>query len=41
VTYELAVAVRPTDLEAAQEFVISVLGPDGRRELRSALFGIP
>ena len=41
VTYELAVATRPADLEAAQGFVISVLGPDGRRELRSALFGIP
>lgn len=41
VTYELAVAARPADLEAAQDFVISVLGPDGRRELRSALFGIP
>jgi len=41
VTYELAVATRPTDLEAAQDFVISVLGPDGRRALRAALFGIP
>jgi molybdate transport system substrate-binding protein len=41
VTYELAVATRPLDLEAAQGFVISVLGPEGRRELRSALFGIP
>ncbi len=41
VTYELAVAARPADLEAAQGFVISVLGPDGRRELRSARFGIP
>jgi molybdate transport system substrate-binding protein len=41
VTYELAVAARPVDLEAAQDFVISVLGPNGRRELRSALFGIP
>jgi molybdate transport system substrate-binding protein len=41
VTYELAVAARPADLEAAQEFVISVLGAEGRRELRSALFGIP
>jgi molybdate transport system substrate-binding protein len=41
VTYELAVAARPVDLEAAQDFVISVLGPEGRRELRSALFGIP
>jgi molybdate transport system substrate-binding protein len=41
VTYELAVASRPADLEAAQDFVSSVLGPDGRRALRSALFGIP
>jgi molybdate transport system substrate-binding protein len=41
VTYELAVAARSVDLEAAQDFVISVLGPNGRRELRSALFGIP
>ena len=41
VTYELAIASSPRDLEAAQDFVISVLGPDGRRELRAALFGIP
>ncbi len=41
VTYELAIASRPADLEAAQDFVIAVLGPDGRRELRAALFGIP
>ena len=41
VTYELAIASRPQDVEAAQEFVISVLGPDGRRELRAALFGLP
>jgi molybdate transport system substrate-binding protein len=41
VTYELAVATRPVDLEAAQDFVIAVLGPGGRRELRAALFGIP
>jgi len=41
VTYELAVATRPADLEAAQDFVISVLGPDGRRAFRAALFGIP
>ena len=41
VTYELAIASRPADLEAAQDFVIAVLGPDGRRELRAALFGLP
>jgi len=41
VTYELAVATRPAELEAAQDFVISVLGPDGRRAFRAALFGIP
>jgi molybdate transport system substrate-binding protein len=41
VTYELAIAVKPTDLAAAQDFVISVLGPDGRRELRAAHFGLP
>jgi molybdate transport system substrate-binding protein len=41
VIYELAIAAKPTDLEAAQGFVISVLGPDGRRELRAARFGLP
>jgi molybdate transport system substrate-binding protein len=41
VTYELAIAAKPTDLAAAQEFVSSVLGPDGRRELRAARFGLP
>jgi molybdate transport system substrate-binding protein len=41
VAYELAVASRPLDLEAAQDFVIAVLGPTGRRELRRSLFGIP
>jgi molybdate transport system substrate-binding protein len=40
VRYELAIAARPTDLEAAQEFVIAVLGPDGRRALRAAGFGL-
>ena len=29
------------DLAAAQDFVISVLGPDGRRQLRAARFGLP
>lgn len=41
VVYELAIAAKPKDLEAAQDFVISVLGPDGRRELRMYLFGLP
>ena len=41
VVYELAIAAEPRDLEAAQDFVISVLGPDGRRELRAARFGLP
>ena len=41
VVYELAIAASPIDLEAAQDFVIAVLGPDGRRELRAARFGLP
>jgi molybdate transport system substrate-binding protein len=41
VLYELAIAAEPADLEAAQDFVTSVLGPDGRRELRAARFGLP
>ncbi len=41
VVYELAIATKPHDVEAAQDFVISVLGPDGRRELRAARFGLP
>jgi len=41
VVYEFAIAAEPKDLEAAQDFVIAVLGPDGRRELRSARFGLP
>jgi molybdate transport system substrate-binding protein len=41
VVYQLAIAAKPTELEAAQDFVIAVLGPDGRRELRTARFGLP
>jgi molybdate transport system substrate-binding protein len=41
VVYELAIATEARDLEAAQDFVISVLGPEGRRELRAARFGLP
>lgn len=41
VVYELAIAVKPKSLEAAQDFVIAVLGPEGRRQLRAARFGLP
>jgi molybdate transport system substrate-binding protein len=41
VVYELAIATEAADLEAAQDFVVSVLGPDGRRLLRAARFGLP
>ena len=41
VRYELAIAREPRDVEAAQDFVISVLGPDGRRAVRAARFGLP
>jgi molybdate transport system substrate-binding protein len=41
VVYELAIAARPNDLEAAQDFVSAVLSPDGRRQLRAARFGLP
>jgi molybdate transport system substrate-binding protein len=41
VVYEAAIAARPRDLEAAQAFLISLLGVDGRRELRAAGFGLP
>ena len=41
VVYELAMATEPVDLHVAQDFVMSVLGPDGRRLLRAARFGLP
>jgi molybdate transport system substrate-binding protein len=41
VVYEAAVAARPQSLEAAQAFVIDLLGPQGRRQLRAAGFGEP
>ncbi len=41
VVYELAIAADPNELAAAQDFVIAVLGPDGRRQLRAARFGLP
>ncbi len=40
VIYELAIAADPQDLAAAQDFVISVLSPEGRRLLRAARFGL-
>ena len=39
--YEAAIATTPRDLEAAQAFMIRLLGPDGRRALRAAGFGVP
>jgi molybdate transport system substrate-binding protein len=41
VVYEAAIAARPRDLEAAQAFLIALLGADGRRALRAAGFGLP
>lgn len=41
VVYEAAIAAKPRDLEAAQAFLIALLGSDGRRELRAAGFGLP
>jgi molybdate transport system substrate-binding protein len=41
VVYELAIAAKPKSLEAAQDFVIAVLGPAGRRQLRAARFELP
>jgi molybdate transport system substrate-binding protein len=41
VRFEAAIAAKPQSLEAAQAFLISLLSPDGRRELRAAGFGLP
>ena len=41
VVYEAAIAARPRDLAAAQAFLIELLGPDGRKALRAAGFGLP
>jgi molybdate transport system substrate-binding protein len=41
VVYEAAIAVQPRDLAAAQAFLISLLGSDGRKALRAAGFGLP
>ncbi len=41
VVYEAAIATKPHDLEAAQAFMIRLLGPEGRKALRAKGFGIP
>jgi molybdate transport system substrate-binding protein len=41
VVYEAAIAAKPRDLEAAQAFIIRLLGSEGRRALRAAGFGLP
>jgi molybdate transport system substrate-binding protein len=39
VLYEAAIASSPRSLESAQAFLISLLGPDGRRQLKASGFG--
>jgi molybdate transport system substrate-binding protein len=41
VLYEAAIAAEPESLESAQAFMIALLSPDGRRELRASSFGLP
>ena len=41
VVYEAAIASKPRDLEAAQAFLIALLGAEGRSALRAAGFGLP
>lgn len=41
VLYEAAIAAHPRDLEAAQAFMIALLGGAGRAQLRAAGFGLP
>ena len=41
VVYEAAIAASPSNLAAAQAFVIDLLGSDGRKALRAAGFGLP
>ncbi|RDI74770.1 modA: molybdate ABC transporter/periplasmic molybdate-binding protein [Gaiella occulta] len=41
VRYEVAITSSSRHVAAAQDLVIALLGPDGRRQLRSAGFGIP
>ncbi len=41
VVYEAAIAAKPSDLQAAQAFLIALLASDGRKTLRAAGFGLP
>ena len=41
VVYEAAIAAHPRDVAAAQALLIELLGPDGRKALRAAGFGLP
>jgi molybdate transport system substrate-binding protein len=41
VVYELAIATKAVDTGAAHDFVVLLLGREGRRELRAARFGLP
>jgi len=41
VVYEAAIAAKPVNLEAAQAFVIALLGGEGRAALRAGGFGLP
>lgn len=41
VVYEAALAAEPESLESGQTFLIALLAPDGRRELRATGFGLP
>lgn len=41
VVYEAALAAEPESLESGQAFLIALLAPDGRRELRATGFGLP
>jgi molybdate transport system substrate-binding protein len=41
VLYEAALATTPRSLESGQSFLIALLGPGGRRQLRAAGFGEP
>jgi molybdate transport system substrate-binding protein len=41
VVYEAAIATKPRNLQAAQAFLIGLLGSDGRKVLREAGFGLP
>jgi molybdate transport system substrate-binding protein len=41
VRYEAAIAAKPVDLRAAQDFLIALLASSGRAALRAAGFGVP